>query len=303
MIVEALTAAEPPATLRSRRRASSTSGPRPADRRCPQQRAMACRCAGSAAARANAARSPGDIRAAALMTSLSAAVILAPITRSAATRSCGRRRRMPASRSCSGLVASPPRSSCRSRRMGTPAATARSIRDRPARSRAYRRPAANEIVPSAEGRLTSPIVASGGTPCAAPDPFRSPALAGPRTCTCGASGRTVTSLGRNVPGAVAMPIDLSTSPPSMSARPSQQHERASSKEPSGRDPKAGPPPRVTVATSHPPDEDENPPRQASRRSAIASRCSGVVPQQPPTIVAPASRIERAWIAISEGADR
>ena len=44
------------------------------------------------------------------------------------------------------------------------------------------------------------------------------------------------------------------------------------------------------------------PHQAVTRSAIARRWAGVLPQQPPMIVAPASRIRSACAAISAGSD-
>lgn len=44
-------------------------------------------------------------------------------------------------------------------------------------------------------------------------------------------------------------------------------------------------------------------RYPASAPAIASRCAGVVPQQPPMIVAPASRIASAWVAMTEGSAR
>src|SRR4029077_7796185 len=51
---------------------------------------------------------------------------------------------------------------------------------------------------------------------------------------------------------------------------------------------------------------EGPPRHqppAATAAAIARRWSGVLPQQPPTIVAPASRISSTWPAIVSGSAR
>ena len=49
-------------------------------------------------------------------------------------------------------------------------------------------------------------------------------------------------------------------------------------------------------------EPEPEPQPWLTKAAIARRWSGVLPQHPPMIVAPASRIANAWTAIAWGSD-
>ena len=63
------------------------------------------------------------------------------------------------------------------------------------------------------------------------------------------------------------------------------------------------PPLALLRSGHRTIADREPPQAGSSASRIALMCSGVLPQHPPTIVAPATCIAAAWEAIMAGSAR